>query len=93
MRDAGEYIETRCGATDGFRDQLSGNTGEGDSMAREALEKVHIGRQSPKVRCPVERDVDMAAPGVVHAHIGELGKTRSIRTRVAPGASNDFNPE
>src|SRR5262245_28551883 len=74
MRDAREEIEALSRAGHGFRDELSGDTRERDAVARESLHEVDVRREPAEVRRAIERDVEIAAPGIVDARVGELRK-------------------
>src|SRR5262249_9090589 len=74
VRDAGEDIEALGGAADGLRYQLARDPREREAVAGEALQEGDVGSEPSEVRRAVDRNVDVAAPGVVHAHPIELRK-------------------
>jgi hypothetical protein len=72
VRNPRKHVEAPGDSADGFGHQFARNPGQGDAVAGEALEKVDIGRQAAEVRSAIERDVDVAPPGVVDAHVLQL---------------------
>ena len=62
MRNAGEDIEATGVPGDGLTHQLAGHAGQGDAMAGESLQVVHIRIEPPEVRRAVAGDVHMRRP-------------------------------
>src|SRR5688572_21086638 len=74
MRDAGEHVEAFRGAADHFTDEFAGDAGNHHAVAREPLHEPGVRAEAAEMRRAVQRDVEVAAPGVFNARFGKLRK-------------------
>ena len=86
MRNPREHVEALGGARHGLGHQLAGDAGQHHAVAGEALQEIDVRREASEMRRAVQRDVDVAAPGVFDARDRELREhARDARAQHARG--------